>query len=79
MASVDSDAEMATARAMGWRTFRVTTSLDHTNEREFECASTAHGVSCADCLACDGADRPGKASVAILVHGPMARRFKVAA
>jgi hypothetical protein len=30
------------------------------------------------CRACDGADRPGKASVAIVVHGTMAKYFAAA-
>jgi len=78
MASVDSLEEQAQARAAGWRTFRVATSLDALQAREFECASTARGTSCSDCMACDGAARgPGQASVAILVHGSLAKRFAV--
>jgi len=79
MASVDTDAEYADARAAGWRTFRVRCAdSDHVNPREFECVSDSRGTSCADCLACDGAARgPGQASVFITVHGSRKNRFPI--
>lgn len=77
MASVDNDVEYTEARAMGWRTFRVATVMGILHKREFECASTARGTQCIDCMACDGAGErgPTKASVAIVVHGSLAKRF----
>jgi hypothetical protein len=79
MASVDSAAELALARAASWRTFRVRTASEPLAAREIACPASPEGGArrqCIDCLACDGAaDRPGRASVAIVVHGAMAARF----
>lgn len=84
MASVDSVAEQDVARAMGYRTFRVrsdaTASL---SAREFVCpASTEAGnvKTCATCGACDGSRgrNDKRASVAIVVHGALAKRFQPA-
>lgn len=80
MASADSESERDLARAMGWRTFRVRGADEILGEREIICpASDEAGKTrqCLTCQACDGADRPGKASVAIIVHGRMARHFAV--
>ena len=79
MASVDSAAELVQARAASWRTFRVRTASEPLAAREIACPASPEGGArrqCADCLACDGAaDSPGRASVAIIVHGAMAARF----
>jgi hypothetical protein len=78
MASADTASERDVARAMGWRTFRVRGADETLGAREIVCpASDEAGKArqCLTCQACDGADRPGKASVAIIVHGRMARHF----
>jgi len=77
MASVDSAAEWADAQRDGWRTFRVTGPAELLEPGEIECASDARGISCADCMACDGAQRgnTGQVSIAITVHGPRVIRF----
>ena len=78
MASVDSVVEQDLARAMGWRTFRVRTETEPLQANEFACPASPEGgqrKQCITCQACDGADRPGKASAAIIVHGVMARHF----
>ena len=82
MASADSAQERDTARAMGWRTFRVRGADEPMGAREFACpASVEAGAKrqCITCQACDGAARgPAQASVAIIVHGAMARHFQPA-
>lgn len=81
MASVESEAEALEARAMGWRTFRIRSEAEALAPREIMCPASDEAGNkrqCIDCQACDGADRPGKASVAIIVHGAMARRFRPA-
>ena len=82
MASADSASERDTARAMGWRTFRVRGADETLGAREFACPASAEAGArrqCIDCQACDGAARgPAQASVAIIVHGAMARHFQPA-
>lgn len=81
MASADSESERDVARAMGWRTFRVRGADETLGAREIVCPASDEGGKarqCISCQACDGADRPGKASVAIIVHGRMARHFAAA-
>jgi hypothetical protein len=81
MASADSESERDVARAMGWRTFRVRGADETLGAREIVCPASDEGGKarqCITCQACDGADRPGKASVAIIVHGRMARHFVAA-
>ena len=81
MASVDSVKEQDIARAMGWRTFRVRTESEGLQVNEFACPASPEGglrKQCITCKACDGADRAGKASAAIIVHGSMAKYFAVA-
>lgn len=81
MASVDSQSEMDLARAMGWRTFRVRTESEALQVNEFPCPASEEGgkrIQCIDCQACDGADRPGKASATIIVHGSMKKYFATA-
>ena len=78
MASVDSVPEQDLARAMGWRTFRVRSAFEPLQANEFACPASPEGgqrKQCITCQACDGADRPSKASAAIIVHGAMARHF----
>jgi hypothetical protein len=82
MASADSAQERDTARAMGWRTFRVRGADEPMGAREFACPASAEAGArrqCITCQACDGAARgPAQASVAIIVHGAMARHFVTA-
>jgi hypothetical protein len=82
MASADSAQERDTARAMGWRTFRVRGADESLGAREFACPASPEGGNrrqCITCQACDGAARgPAQASVAIIVHGAMARHFQPA-
>jgi len=81
MASVDSVAEQDIARAMGWRTFRVRTETELLQANEFACPASPEAGNkkqCITCKACDGADRAGKASAAIIVHGAMAKHFATA-
>lgn len=82
MASADSASDRDTARAMGWRTFRVRTAGEPLAAREIMCpASDEAGFKrqCITCKACDGAPRGAtQASVAIIVHGAMARHFATA-
>lgn len=78
MASVESAAEQDVARALGWRTFRVRAETETLSTREIACPASPEGGStkqCITCQACDGASRAGKVSVAIVVHGAMARHF----
>ena len=81
MASVDSVKEQDIARAMGWRTFRVRTESEGLQVNEFACPASPEGglrKQCITCKACDGADRPGKASATIIVHGSMKKYFATA-
>lgn len=81
MASVDTVPERDVARALGWRTFRVRSAEQPLGAREIVCPASPEGNDrrqCITCRACDGADRPGKASVAIVVHGTMAKYFAAA-
>jgi hypothetical protein len=82
MASADSASERDTARAIGWRTFRVRAVDEALGAREFACPASAEAGArrqCITCQACDGAARgPAQASVAIIVHGRMARHFVTA-
>jgi hypothetical protein len=78
MASADSASDRDLARSMGWRTFRVRTADESLGAREIVCPASPEGGDrrqCATCLACDGADRAGKVSITIIVHGSKARRF----
>lgn len=81
MASVDTVPERDVARALGWRTFRVRSADQPLGAREIVCPASPEGGDrrqCVSCRACDGADRPKKASVAIVVHGAMAKYFAAA-
>jgi hypothetical protein len=81
MASADTPMGADVARAMGWRTFRVRTAAQPMLVRESVCPASAEAgkkLQCADCRACDGATGR-KGSIAIIVHGALAKRFAVAA
>jgi hypothetical protein len=79
MASVDNEAEMATAHAQGWRTFRVKAShASHVAGKEIACpASEESGkkTTCADCRACGGTSAKARVSIVINAHGTTKARF----
>jgi len=82
MASVDSPAEAEIARAKGWRTFRVGMPSHPGREAKVEalCPASAEAgkkLTCAQCMACNGAGVPGegetrRASIFIPAHGGFA-------
>ncbi len=67
MASADSLQDHATARAQGWRTFRVTTESDLATD-EILCPYETRKVQCATCGLCDGARVGNVKSIAIHAH-----------
>lgn len=79
MASCDTETELAQARMYEWRTFRVMAPGAQLVRGEFACPASEEAgkrTTCAECGACDGAQRgTSKASPAIVVHGSKARRF----
>jgi len=78
MASADSSGEAITARAMGWRTFRVRAPDEEISAREFMCPASkeaGYKTDCASCKACGGTSSRAKASPVIMAHGGTARRF----
>jgi len=79
MASVDTPKEAALARIYGWRTFRVR-QADGTPEfsHEIICPGSAEAnkrLTCDTCMACSGGGNSKKASVTIVVHGPLKNSF----
>lgn len=83
MASVDTEAQAAEARANGWRTFRVrAASAPLMAGAEIACpASDEAGkrTTCADCKACGGTSAKARVSIAIIAHGATKARFTAAA
>ena len=80
MASCDTEADHAEAKAAGWRTFRVRLAYEPLAKREIACPASAesgHKTVCADCKACGGLLAKAKADIAIIAHGPKARRFEL--
>lgn len=72
MASVDSVAEMAAARLMGWRTFRVRLSHEELQRGEGVCPASAeagHKLTCSECRACNGLATERRGGIAIQIHG----------
>jgi hypothetical protein len=72
MASCDSSADHAEAKAAGWRTFRVRTADDTLQPREIVCPASKEAgakTSCDLCKACGGFSARAKADIAILAHG----------
>lgn len=73
MASADDAGEGFTARAAGWRTFRLRTADERVEPKlEFICPASAEAnkkTDCASCKACMGTDSKAKASPVIIVHG----------
>jgi len=69
MASVESEADAAVARASGWRTFRI--GLDKDPGREIWCPATVEGgasTTCDRCGLCAGASNGGR-SIVVAPHG----------
>jgi len=67
MASVESLADRAKAKALGYRTFRVVSDVSEIANGEILCPNYTHGTQCADCGLCMGA---GTAKdIVILAHG----------
>ncbi len=78
MASADTPKESFDAWANGWRTFRVRTADTWLAGREFICPASEEAnkrLTCSTCMACSGGIDSGKASVAIVVHGSLKKRF----
>ena len=78
MASVDSPAELEQATRMGWRTFRVRKADEPLQSGEIACPASAESgkrTACRDCSMCCGQRIEAK-SIAIIVHGYTASRFK---
>jgi hypothetical protein len=75
MASADSEADATTARALGWRTFRVAMPGDLARMPiEAICPASAEAgkkLTCAQCLACSGATGR-RGSIVIKAHGGFA-------
>lgn len=72
MASVDTPAEADTARAMGWRPFRVRLPEEPLLARESVCPASAEGdhkLQCETCGACNGNATGRAGGIAIVLHG----------
>lgn len=75
MASCDSQQDYVDAKAMGYRTFRVRTSVEPRNAREIVCPASqeaGYKTTCAACIACGGLSSKAKADVTIIAHGSKA-------
>lgn len=71
MASVETSADAATARALGWRTFRARGRDESVDPGEVICPASdeaGHRVTCQDCQLCRGRSRQAR-SIAIIAHG----------
>jgi hypothetical protein len=82
MASVDSEAQAAEARAAGWRTFRVRAATAPAMAGEIACPASEEAgkrTTCADCRACGGTSAKARVSIVIAAHGATKARFAVAA
>lgn len=81
MASTDTAAETVVAKKLGWRTFRVR-QADGTPEfsHEMICPASEEAgkrLTCSTCMACSGGTNSKKASVTIVVHGSLKKRFEL--
>jgi hypothetical protein len=78
MASVDSPRDLAMARAMGWRSFRVRAKDAATIEGEVICPASKEAgqkTTCEACKACGGLSAKARADIVIMAHGPTGGRF----
>lgn len=77
MASADNMQEAESARAIGYRVFRVGSPAEKlVKGAEFLCPASEQAgkkLSCADCMACGGLSSPNKASVFIPAHGAVGK------
>lgn len=73
-ASCDSAADVATARAAGWRTVRI---ADTAGTGEVQCLAQTKGMTCADCRLCAVPTR--NATVTFAPHGIVAKGKRLAA
>lgn len=72
MASVEDEGLRATAKALGWRTYRTAPVDAAPATSEVLCPASEeadHKVVCADCLYCNGAHKGYRGDVMIPVHG----------
>lgn len=77
MASVENQGQALVAQGLGWRTFRVRRADELLGYHEFACPASAEEnkrLTCADCMACWGADNKPRANPSIIVHGPPNKR-----
>lgn len=78
MASVETESQAETARALGWRTFRVKLATELKTQGEVTCPASKEAgakTTCADCRACGGNGAKARASIVINAHGPKAKRY----
>lgn len=71
MVSADTPKSALKYQIMGAKTFRVALENDSMLETENECFSESKGISCADCMMCEGT----KLNIAIKVHGSRKNKF----
>lgn len=79
MASTESELESETARALGWRAFRVRLASEPKLAGEVICPASKEAgnkTNCASCRACGGLSSKAKASITIIAHGNKAKRFE---
>lgn len=73
MASCDSEADYIEAKAKGFRTFRIRSSVEAPlAKREVACPASkeaGYKTNCAACVACGGHGSKAKADIAIVIHG----------
>lgn len=80
MASVGTPAEASRARQQGLRYFRSRRDGEPLAQGEFVCPASHEAgkkKTCAQCGACDGSERPSRASPVIVLHGMRAPRSKM--
>ena len=78
MASCDTESDHVEAKAAGWRTFRIRLAYEPLAKREVACPASKEAgnkTTCAACRACGGLLAKAKADVAIVAHGPSAKRY----
>jgi hypothetical protein len=82
MASVDTSAERAEAKMLGFRTFRVRGENEPIEAYEVVCPASKEAdykTTCDACRACGGTRAKAKADIVIAVHGSgKARHFQEA-
>jgi hypothetical protein len=82
MASIDKlsgnvDTQIKQAKAKGYRYFRVSDDGQDLRKGEILCPNYSHGVSCADCLLCDGSHgkKDKRKNIVIPVHGSSVKKY----